>query len=225
MALRRVSISPHLLAFVGLLAASAAHAQPTSTNPLEIPSYNVAEVCSGMTARCVEEEQAALQDLSAVWPVLTASQLRYSLRQLMSMRASDGTYPRAYEHLLTIVSGIALTDDQKHDMSWPMIVPRQTPGGDIPVYSENDVCSQMVGDPAKVHQCRSMNLGALQTLEMLWPDLTASQRQYSLRQLMSMRDLDGSHPFAYYRLLTIAEGIARADDELREMGRPPLEPQ
>lgn len=124
MALRRVSISPHLLAFVGLLAASAAHAQPTSTNPLEIPSYNVAEVCSGMTARCVEEEQAALQDLSAVWPVLTASQLRYSLRQLMSMR-----------------------------------------------------------------------------------------------------DLDGSHPFAYYRLLTIAEGIARADDELREMGRPPLEPQ
>jgi hypothetical protein len=93
----------------------------------------------------------------------------------MSMTASDGTYPRAYDHLLTIVSGISLTDDQKHDMSWPMIVQTQAPGGDIPVYNESDVCGQVVvGDPAKAHQCRSMNLGALQILEMIWPDLTAS---------------------------------------------------
>jgi len=89
----------------------------------------------------------------------------------------------------------------------------------IPTYSNPDVCSR------PTPSCEKQEHNALQALIVFWPTLTDSQRLYSLRQLASMTESDGTHPWAYERLLTIAEGIASADDKMREMGRPPLEAQ
>jgi hypothetical protein len=73
--------------------------------------------------------------------------------------------------------------------------------------------------------CEDHEQSALQSLMVIWPTMTDSQRRYSLRQLASMREGNSLHPYAYQRLLTIAEGITSADERMRDMNQPPLEAQ